>query len=116
VVRRRLILLDDRPVELADSWYPPSIADGTALSRPEKIKGGAVTLLAELGHVVHDVHEDVSARRATGAEAELLGVEEGAPLLTLLRVTLDADGVPFEVTDMAMLPEGRALSYQLKVG
>jgi DNA-binding GntR family transcriptional regulator len=29
VVRRRTILLDDRPVEQADSWYPTGIADGT---------------------------------------------------------------------------------------
>ncbi|MFF9476311.1 UTRA domain-containing protein [Streptomyces roseolus] len=32
VVRRRLILLDDVPVELADSSYPLSIAGGTALA------------------------------------------------------------------------------------
>src|SRR5437867_3785016 len=41
VTRRRVVLLDDQPVELADSYYPPSIAAGTALAEPTKIRGGA---------------------------------------------------------------------------
>src|SRR3954454_18619977 len=49
IVRRRTVLLDQKPVELADSWYPLQVATGTGLAEPRKIKGGAVTLLATLG-------------------------------------------------------------------
>ncbi|WP_420819999.1 UTRA domain-containing protein [Sinosporangium album] len=45
IVRRRTMVLDGKPAELTDSWYPISVADGTALAVPRKIKGGAVTLL-----------------------------------------------------------------------
>ncbi|WP_123600832.1 UTRA domain-containing protein [Micromonospora sp. Llam0] len=41
VVRRRLILEDNRPVELADSYYPEPIAAGTPLADNRKVKGGA---------------------------------------------------------------------------
>src|SRR3954454_23367144 len=37
VVRRRLILFDDHPVELADSYYPAAIARGTRLAEARKI-------------------------------------------------------------------------------
>src|SRR5689334_20515735 len=39
VVRRRLILLDDQPVELADSYYPLAIAGGTGLAAASRIRG-----------------------------------------------------------------------------
>ncbi|WP_107057872.1 UTRA domain-containing protein [Streptomyces sp. NRRL S-146] len=61
VVRRRLILLDDEPNELTDTYYPTAIARGTPLAGTAKIRGGAVTLLAELGHVGELVREDVTA-------------------------------------------------------
>src|SRR4051812_14421382 len=40
VVRRRAILLDDAVIELADSYYPASVARGTGLAEARKIKGG----------------------------------------------------------------------------
>jgi hypothetical protein len=51
VVRRRLILLDDEPNELTDTYYPVAVARGTPLAATAKIRGEAVTLLAELGHI-----------------------------------------------------------------
>ncbi|MFB9558665.1 UTRA domain-containing protein, partial [Streptomyces roseoviridis] len=74
VVRRRLILLDDDPVELSDSYYPAAIAAGTRLADPRKIPGGAVGLLADLGFVGEDTVEHVRADIATSEQAELLGL------------------------------------------
>lgn len=114
VVRRRLIVLDDDPVEIAESWYPASIARGTPLAEPRKIKGGAVTLLAEMGYTAHESREDISVRPATASEAEELGLAPGTQVIVLARTVLTAAGVPFEIALMTMIAEGRHLRYVLR--
>ena len=117
VVRRRTVFLDGAPVELVDSWYPASVAAGTALAGPGKIKGGAVTLLAGMGYVARGALDDISVRGATEAEADLLAVSAGAPVIVVFRVVEAAEtGVPFEATVMTMVPEGRHLRYPLAAG
>ncbi|MFE6102266.1 UTRA domain-containing protein [Streptomyces laurentii] len=112
VVRARLILLDERPVEIARSYYPVGIARGTRLADPRKIPGGAVTLLHELGYAVDAVTEDVSAGLADPQECDHLELPSGSAVLRLLRTTSAADGVAFEASLMTM-PAGRHLTYRL---
>lgn len=107
------MVADGRPVELTDSWYPQEVAAGTALAEPRKIKGGAVTLLADLGYQVHEAREDIVFRGATADEAAQLGLSMGAPVIVLLRTCLTAAGVPFEASVMVMVAEGRHLCYRL---
>jgi DNA-binding GntR family transcriptional regulator len=116
VVRRRTVFLDGAPIETVDSWYPASIAAGTALARPGKIKGGAVTLLADMGYLAGGALDDISVRGATEAEAALLAVPAGAPVIVVFRVVAAETGVPFEATVMIMVPEGRHLRYPLAAG
>jgi GntR family transcriptional regulator len=116
VVRRRTVLLDGRPVELADSWYPVRVAAGTALAGAGKIRGGAVTLLAALGYAVHEAREDVTARGASAAEAAVLEVASGTPVIVLSRTCLTSEGTPFEASVMVMVAEGRHLRYRLTAG
>ncbi|WP_033337858.1 GntR family transcriptional regulator [Catenuloplanes japonicus] len=112
VRRRRLILADDEPVEIASSFYPLGVAVGTGLAQPSKIRGGAVTLLAELGFHAEDVREDVAARHPADDEAELLAVLTTAPVLVLSRLSLTASGVPFEYSVMVM-GAGQHLRYRM---
>jgi DNA-binding GntR family transcriptional regulator len=98
VVRRRLMLLDDEPAQLADSWYPLGVAEGTALAEPRKIRGGAVTLLAELGYTPDAVREHWASRPATSEECLTLGLTAGAAVDELFRLLETADGVPYEVS------------------
>jgi GntR family transcriptional regulator len=116
VVRRRTMLLDGRPVELTDSWYPPQVATGTALAEPDKIRGGAVTLLAALGYRVHEAREDISVRSVSSEETELLEVPVGSAVITLFRVCLTEAGLPFEASVAVMPAEGRHLRYRLTGG
>lgn len=115
VVRRRLILLDDEPVELSDSYYPASIATDTRLADPRKIPGGAVKLLADLGFVAEETVEQVHAGIATEEQAELLGQPSGTAVLRLVRTNSTAEGTPFEVSIMTM-PSDRHLTYRLRGG
>jgi GntR family transcriptional regulator len=116
VVRRRTVFLDGKPIETVDSWYPASIASATPLAQPRKIKGGAVTLLADLGYVARGALDDISVRSATGPEADLLGLQAGAPVIVVFRTTVSEHDVPFEATVMIMVPEDRHLRYPLSPG
>ncbi|MEU4524763.1 UTRA domain-containing protein [Amycolatopsis sp. NPDC024027] len=113
ILRRRVMLLDDHPVELVESYYPPALARGTRLAEPRKIRGGAVALLAELGHQPQRVREDVVARLATAEEQSELHLDDPACVLQLSRVLFDQDGVAVEASVMTMVAEGRRLRYEL---
>jgi GntR family transcriptional regulator len=115
VVRRRTMYLDGKAVELTDSWYPSSLASDTALAEPRKIKGGAVTLLAELGYVAHEAREEISFRRASDDECLTLGLPAGEPVIVLFRTVLTSSGIPFEASVMTMVAQGRHLRYRLRV-
>ncbi|MEV7807545.1 GntR family transcriptional regulator [Microbispora sp. NPDC088329] len=112
VVRRRIVLLDERPVELADSYYPAAIARGTQLAEPRKVAGGAVVLLAELGYEPRHAEEDVYARPASEDERHALGLNEHGWVLVLTRTLRADNGKPIEVSVMKMNPQGRYLRYE----
>ncbi|WP_370948322.1 GntR family transcriptional regulator [Amycolatopsis sp. cg5] len=112
-VRRRLVLLDDHPVELADSYYPSAIAQGTRLADARKIPGGAVAHLAELGYPPHRLREDVGSRLADAHERAALRLPDPASVLMLFRVLLTADDQPVEASIMTMTGSGRRLRYEL---
>ncbi|MFB9519820.1 MULTISPECIES: GntR family transcriptional regulator [Streptomyces] len=116
VARRRIMQLDGIPSELTDTYYPSAIALGTPLAGTAKIRGGAVTLLAELGHVGVRVREEVTARMPDAAEREALHMGEGEPVLRLTRVTLDADDRPIQADVMLMPAHSQRLRYEIRIG
>lgn len=114
LVRQRVIYLDEQPTELTDTYYPLDVARGTRLEGTAKIRGGAVTLLAELGYTAHRVREEVSARMPTDAERQVLVLTDADPVLCMTRVTLDAAGRPFQV-DVSVFPaSGQRLRYEFE--
>ncbi|WP_236788047.1 GntR family transcriptional regulator [Amycolatopsis sp. GM8] len=113
VMRRRLMLLDDHPVELVDSYYPATIARGTRLAEFRKIRGGAVALLADLGHPPRHVREDVSARLATPEERTALQLDDPSCVLLLSRTLIAENDLLVEASVMTMVADGRRLRYEL---
>jgi len=116
VVRRRIIELDGAPCELTDTYYPAAIARDTGLARTAKIRGGAVTLLAELGHVGVRVREDVTARMPNMEERKVLRTSVDEPVLRLTRLTLDGDDHPIQADLMTMPASRQRLRYELRIG
>lgn len=118
VCRRRLMRADGTPFEIVESWYPQDIAAGTALAAPRRVRGGAVTLLAEMGYVGAEFTEDVFARVPTPAEFDLLALcpdgSESA-VLELRRTSYTSDGTPFAHEVMVRIPDRRQ-RYRLTVG
>ncbi|MFD7022927.1 GntR family transcriptional regulator [Promicromonospora sukumoe] len=115
VLRSRVMLLDDRPVELVDSYYPASIAGGTRLAEVSKIPGGAVAHLTSLGHAPRRVVEDVTARLATPAEAEAFGLELPLAVIELARVLFADDDQPVEASVMLSPADARRLRYEMSL-
>lgn len=116
VVRRRLILEDDQPVELAYSYYPAWLAGGTPLAENRKIRGGAIALLAQLGHTPATVSENVTARQPTETEQTALGIGDHEPLLIMRRLSRNSEGTPVEYVvthTVARLSPG--FTYQTQV-
>ncbi|MFG2173576.1 UTRA domain-containing protein [Streptomyces niveus] len=116
VVRRRVMVLEDMPCELTDSYYPASIARGTRLAGTAKIPGGAVSLLAELGYSGVRVQEDVTARMPDEEERETLRTEPGEPVLRLVRVTFDSSDRPIQADVMTMPAHRQRLRYEIEIG
>lgn len=118
VCRRRLMHFDGEPFEIVESWYPQDVATGTALAAPRRVKGGAVTLLAEMGYVGTEFTEDVFARVPTEAESDLLALcpdgSESA-VLELRRTSYASDGAPFAHEVMVRIPDRRQ-RYRIKAG
>ncbi|THA74539.1 UTRA domain-containing protein [Streptomyces sp. A0642] len=116
VERRRIMYLDDIPCELTDTYYPLAIAAGTELSGTAKIRGGAVRLLADLGHVGVRAEEQVVARMPSGTEQAALALDACVPVLELTRRTLNADDRPIQADVMVMSPRGQKLRYEIGIG
>ncbi|MFF4478411.1 GntR family transcriptional regulator [Streptomyces sp. NPDC001520] len=116
VVRRRIMYLDEEPCELTDSYYPAPIAAGTGLAGTAKIRGGAVALLAELGHVGRRVREDVTARMPDADQRELLRIGAEEPVLCLERVVLDGSDRAIQADLITMPAQRQRLRYELRMG
>lgn len=115
IIRRRLILANEQPVELADSYYPASIAADTALAENKRIKGGAVQALADAGFDFADVRETITARPATTEEQEQLQVDNRESIIVLTRVSRAASGRPIECAINRMVASRiEPLRYRVK--
>lgn len=116
VLRRRLVLLDDAPVEIVTSHYPGRIAEGTPLAERGKVPGGAVTFLAGLGYLAKKVEEGVGCRMPTAEERELLRLGGHEPVLVVSRLVLADGEVPVEVCEMVMNARDRTVRYRMRMG
>jgi GntR family transcriptional regulator len=99
-MRRRILLRDGEPFELATSYYPLEIARGTELVSQKKIRGGAVDLLKRLGYESVEFVDRVSTRLPTTEEFELLELPDDIPVHRTFRMFRTPAGLPFEVTIM----------------
>ncbi|MGK3943624.1 GntR family transcriptional regulator [Streptomyces caeruleatus] len=107
LVRRFLVEEDGEAVELVSSYFPAGLVDGTELAVDEPLIGSGRDHLETRKKVRFDhVTERVSARLPEPHEAELLGLPDGVPVLSVLVIARDASGQALQVTDL-LLPADR---------
>jgi GntR family transcriptional regulator len=109
---------DGTPIQLATSWEPLAITEGTAIELPEADGSpavGVVDRFAAIGIVVDAVDETVSARMPSQREVELLALAAGVPVLLIER-TYSAEGRPVETADIVVPADRYQLHYGIPVG
>ena len=91
---KRLRLVDGEPLALMRNWIP----EGRVDLSPEALQlHGLYQLLRELGIEMRIARQSVGADLAVRADARLLGLKVGAPVLSVETVTYDDLGRPVEM-------------------
>jgi GntR family transcriptional regulator len=116
VVRERVMRADGQVVQVAASHLPADVAGGTRIEEPDTGPGGTYARLGELGHEPSRFTEAVSARRSSVAEADLLQVAPGTPVLQVVRIAYDGAGRPVEATTMVLSAAQYELVYEIDAG
>jgi GntR family transcriptional regulator len=100
IVRDRRYLLDGKPVLLARSYLPASLARGTQITQPDTGPGGTYARLADLGRVPVRFREDLRARMPEPTEVTALDLAPGTPVVEVIRTAFTGDGQPVEASEM----------------
>jgi len=90
----RVRLADGEPISLEQALFPAERFPGLL----DRSLGGSLyeLLEADYGLVPGEAEERIEVVAAGAAEARLLGLRRGAPLLAVARTAWDADGLAFE--------------------
>ncbi len=114
---RYLLTADGEPVQLATSYEPAGMTEGTPVALPEQgpLAGrGVIERMASIGIEVDQVLEEVTVRQSLLAEAESLSLPPGAPVLHIERVHLSG-GEPVETADIVIPADRFRLRYRFAI-
>jgi DNA-binding GntR family transcriptional regulator len=92
---RRVRTARGEPLAVMRNWLPADLAP--VLTAEALESRGLYELMRGTGVHLRIATQRIGARRATAAEARLLGIRKGAPLLTMERVTYDGSGRAVEL-------------------
>ncbi len=112
VVRRRLMLVDDDPVQLADSYYPAELVRDTPIADPAKLPGGTIAALKRLGLTLDRFEEYVATRMPAPDEIRTLRLAEGVPVIVLSWVAYAEGDTPVEYSVATLNGERHRLKYE----
>lgn len=112
--QRRFVVDDERIVQLASSWYPGDIAQGTAIAQVDTGPGGAPARLADAGHAPARHRERIQVRMPNAAERAALSLSPGTPVAHIVRLSYDATGRCIEMTDMVLDGSAYDLEYHFE--
>jgi len=113
LIRRRRMLASGQPVQLATSYLPLRLVEGTQIEQVDTGPGGTYARLEELGHRLGRFQEDVSARMPLPDEARALRLSAGMPVIRVVRTAFDEQGAPVEGNDMVLAADRYELTYSL---
>ncbi|MDT0615079.1 GntR family transcriptional regulator [Streptomyces lancefieldiae] len=108
----RLRLTHGEPMAYLCNYLPPGLVD---LDTRQLEATGLYRLLRAAGITLHSARQTIGARAATADEAERLGEDQGAPLLTMQRITFDDTGRAVELGTHTYRPSRYSFEFQLLV-
>jgi GntR family transcriptional regulator len=119
VVRRRLFFLDGEPAAFCDSYYPADLAEGTAIAKPQRIRGGVHAVIEDpdgpIRRQITRSVDDLVSRMPTPEEAEELGLSHGVPVVRVLRTIYDSEDRPVEVQDSIAAADRHEFRYEVQM-
>ena len=116
LARRREMLANGEPVQMATSYLPLDIAEGTPIAEQDPGPGGIYSRLAELGHDPVTFAETVRIRRPLGDEARFLDMDPDQRVIAICRTAADAAGRIVEVNEIALPAHQWELVYRWPAG
>lgn len=112
VTRRRRYVVDDKPVQLATSYYPEALVKGSAILEINTGEGGAYARLKELGYEPTKFHEELRIRMPRDAERKALDLAQGTPVVLIVRAAYTAADQPVEINEMVLDSAAYVLAYK----
>ena len=114
-VRKRTTVVDGRPHQLADSYYPLDLALGTKLTEEKSGPGGGFARLDEAGDPLADISEEWAARMPTSPESVALKLPPGTPVLELTRIVYDNKNRAVEVMLAIIAADTVRMTYRFPI-
>jgi len=114
---RYLMTADGQPVQLATSYEPAGLTQGSPVALPEQgpfAGRGVIERMRAIGIEVGQVLEELSVRSCLLAEAAALAIPAGSAVLVIERTHL-AGGEPVETADIVIPAERYRLRYRFCV-
>lgn len=125
VVRRLLMVADSSgsgpgtPLQLCDGYYDATVARGTRLAEPRRIKGGANAVIEDpdgpIARRITQFIEDLTIRMPYPHESEQLAIPVGVPVARVIRTAYDSAGDVLEVLDSIIPCDRHAFRYVIDV-
>lgn len=109
---RSVRAVDGVALDLVHEWVPAS--DAGRISRADAETPGIWATLQQQGHRIESVRQTITAAVTTDADAELLAVAAGTPLLLVRRVAHEPDGRPLALSDHRYLAHRFSLEVEFR--
>lgn len=110
-IRSRRYSVDGRPVQLATSYFPADIVEGSPITLPDTGPGGVYARLGDLGYPPVRFSEEVRVRMPLPGEAKLLGLPAGTPVIVISRIAFASGDVRVELNEMILDSASYVLQY-----
>lgn len=114
-VRRRTTFIEDRTHQLADSYYPLDLVEGTRVRKENTGPGGSFARLEETGIRLSEIREELAARMPTATESSALGLPPGTPVVELTRTTFETAGRAVEVMCAVIAADMSTFDYRFPI-
>lgn len=112
VVRRRRFAVEDKPVQLATSYYPAHLVEGSPITQPNTGEGGSYARLGDLGYKPVRFREELRTRMPREHERQTLDLAQGTPVIEIVRTAYTSEDLPVEVNLMVLDGASYVLEYK----
>jgi GntR family transcriptional regulator len=114
LARRRIMLVDEEPYQLGDSYYRYELVEGSSIAVAEPVEEGVLHLLERLnGKPISYFIDELSFRMPTPEEADMLDLDPGVCVVRAVRIAYDTDDVPVEAFDQLLAGDKHVLVYEV---